>query len=317
MLESDHREGSWFDDWALNFRGDVSDTKPSKWLVHLTAVVPIILGLGFLWVSRELECHEEISFYFSHLAVALIVAGIIGLTIEIAFATRLAGNVFEAAFGYVLPDELKEEVRWVYNLPFLAISHRHDYALQLTDSGEISFIEEMQREIKNVTGKPQVFKLDLGVHEWKKGNIIKYYFKYEEIVYELGNPFTAENTQDRRQVISGNPRSVKVKSGGVFQLYHRVEYADQGWSGDFVSYSEVGSRNPEIIVRIDPEIIDQIDFMFNFASRLTQEPTRQGMGKKLRGTLLPYQAIRFRWWKKPESGTKPPGSSPRSPKSGS
>lgn len=53
------------------------------------------------------------------LGPALFTAGVLGLTVDTFLKREFARDVFVAAFRYVLPDELKEEVRRIISYKFL------------------------------------------------------------------------------------------------------------------------------------------------------------------------------------------------------
>src|SRR5690349_2783492 len=50
--------------------------------------------------------------FAEHISMAVAVASFIGLFIELSLQRKLARNVFEAAIGYLLPEEIRGELRW-------------------------------------------------------------------------------------------------------------------------------------------------------------------------------------------------------------
>src|SRR5258707_13827956 len=58
-----------------------------------------------------------------HLFMALTISGVLGLIIEYTLHQQIAKDVFEAAIGYLLPEELRDELRWVAGQPFLCEKH--------------------------------------------------------------------------------------------------------------------------------------------------------------------------------------------------
>src|SRR2546430_211554 len=89
-----------------------------RWGVSLLLVLGILGGAGGVLLTYPKGPLP--SAYFEHLFMALAVASFIGLFIELTLQRRLARNVFEAALGYLLPDRLKTELRWVYNQQIIA-----------------------------------------------------------------------------------------------------------------------------------------------------------------------------------------------------
>ena len=67
------------------------------------------------------------------MGVAFVIAAVLGLTVDWALKAELARDVFQAAFNYVLPDELKEEVQRVINYKFLC--RKHYGLIEVTPAG--------------------------------------------------------------------------------------------------------------------------------------------------------------------------------------
>jgi hypothetical protein len=95
----------------------------SRWrlraiLMGLAAIGVLLNGLAFQVPWNWLE---QIVREFGS---ALIVAAVIGGTVDIFFKKEFARDAFVAAFRYVLPTELKEEVLRVISYKFLCTESR-------------------------------------------------------------------------------------------------------------------------------------------------------------------------------------------------
>jgi hypothetical protein len=105
-----------------------------NWRVSLSVLL-IILGivlnlLPFTWEdSYPLKWVELVH----EVGKALIVAAILTWTVEYflhkRFAKELMQDAFEATMGYLFPEEIRGEVRWIYNFPFLA--DQRDYTVTI------------------------------------------------------------------------------------------------------------------------------------------------------------------------------------------
>ena len=80
-------------------------------------------------------------------------------------------TVFEAATGYLLAEELKGELTWVYEQDFIATEYDHSFELipSASSSGDPDFIivtETIERTFKNITDSPRDIAIHLGSPEW-------------------------------------------------------------------------------------------------------------------------------------------------------
>src|SRR5262249_54505662 len=94
------------------------------WVSKAQLKIWLVLGLILAIGAAGSLGYEELPWpWASHAAEALcpplFTAGVLGLTVDIFLKREIARDVFVAAFRYVLPDELKEEVRRIINYKFL------------------------------------------------------------------------------------------------------------------------------------------------------------------------------------------------------
>src|SRR5689334_1771136 len=83
------------------------------------------VGSELIWLSIVLHDLAPVWFVVLHdISVALVVAGILGLTIDRWLKRALAKDAFEASMGYALAPEMKNTLRWVYGHTRLCKSHR-------------------------------------------------------------------------------------------------------------------------------------------------------------------------------------------------
>src|SRR5438552_16280323 len=86
---------------------------------RITIILVFLVVLGTLLVGVFEPTGKLPSKFLEHLGMAIAVAGCIGVVIELTLQREITRNVFRAAIGYLLPDELRAELRWIYSLPFL------------------------------------------------------------------------------------------------------------------------------------------------------------------------------------------------------
>jgi hypothetical protein len=102
---------------------------------------------GSLW-------HQDIPWsWLAHLAGALspplFTAGILGLTVDIFLKRELARDVFVAAFRYILPDELKEEVQRIISYKFLCIDSTTIVSISAPSNDIVRVEIKHERTFKN------------------------------------------------------------------------------------------------------------------------------------------------------------------------
>ena len=106
----------WFGSWPLKKRDEEGiDMKIIRQIsILMMGVICFLIGSILLLSSNYIPWLLWQSIVI-HLGTAFYTATIIGFTIEFALRKQLARDVFEAAFGYVLPKELQPELQWLCN----------------------------------------------------------------------------------------------------------------------------------------------------------------------------------------------------------
>jgi hypothetical protein len=94
-----------------------------------------------------------------HLGTAVIVAVMVGATLDIYFSKRLAKNVFETTFGYVMPKYLRAEIRELYKTVIVCEYCVIRVRLKRTDSGDIALEQGTVRNFKNISQSTATFPL--------------------------------------------------------------------------------------------------------------------------------------------------------------
>lgn len=101
----------WFGSWPPEFRGDGKmDEQNPDWIhrhfIHIVAGISTLIGIAFLfWASYLKDLWRDI---IMGIGISFITAGIIEGTLEFAFVSRIAKEVFYIAFGYLLRPEISE-----------------------------------------------------------------------------------------------------------------------------------------------------------------------------------------------------------------
>lgn len=122
----------------------------------------VTLGAMFGWGCAIVQ----LEFTFTHhLGAALIIAALLGATVDLFLRQRLVRDAVEAAFGSMLPEPLREELRWIYEQRFL-VSQRYDIRLEhFPDKNLVIYHAKVVRVIKNESGEKRELTFSGGTQE--------------------------------------------------------------------------------------------------------------------------------------------------------
>jgi hypothetical protein len=272
-------------------------TKAQLEIWFILGLITVVGGAGSLW-------HEHLPWpWAAHLAKELcppfLTAGVLGLTVDIFLKKELARDVFLAAFSYILPDELKDEVRRIIDYKFLCIDSTTIISIGPPTNGLVRVDIEHERTFKNITGHTEPFSGTTGLDEWgfvQKSEILESKLQIDE------RPFiNAGNHPDyagKKEAIGRKTKKVKVRSGGTLKVVSRGFEIHRDNSDLHMEFSYPSVR-PRVRVVAPSGISHSCTFGIPdekiIRSNISQE-------YKLDGTQFPGQHTRVRWW--PEKGPK-------------
>ncbi len=90
--------------------------------IRVMSASVLVVGGILIWISHS-YLQNILSSLVDGLGEAIVIAGILGLTIDHVFRQELARDAFKASIGYILPDELKGEMEWIYQSHILCVEH--------------------------------------------------------------------------------------------------------------------------------------------------------------------------------------------------
>lgn len=278
-------------------------------LPYIALGIAIIVGIALLlWAGYLKDLWREI---VAGLGISFITAGIIGAALELAFVTRIARNVFEVAFGYLLHPEIREEIKWIYEMDKLVTDYSHQFSFEQCDNDPnmVWVSETINRTVKNISNKSQSIEVGLGIQEWfhKEGRsqIISIKLTHEdgtELVSKEDLKITIERSQKTKQgnyilALKDDKLKRKLEPGKKYTWV--ATYRElRPKSADTVFWSATASLNPHVTVKI----LDDMDYDLTFGNRKQGELRDLGSDEwRLASLLLPGQAVRLRWWIKADS----------------
>ncbi len=293
----------WFGTWPPEFRGEETKMDKDKWFRWMPYIAFLFVFLVGVLVVFAVSMWWDSGLWgqvFLGVGIALITAGIIGIIIELAFITKLAKHVFEVAFGYILPPELREEVKWVFGLERIAEESRHIFTITRhpTSKDKVIMNEEFTREVKNITNKSRQETFGIGIQEWfhPEGDS-----RIKSLTVTYGKKRWSIENEKVRLSKRGKPPILQAEITETFDVKPRetfsvvTEIEEIKYENDQTySYYGTALKNPYVTVRVPKDM----DYDVTFANRNQGE--LQDLGNnvyRLNGTLLPLQAIRIRWWR--------------------
>jgi hypothetical protein len=144
---------------ARNF---VSKPRIKLWL---TIALMLILGVAGS-IGQEMAPWEWVQHLVRDLAIALFVAALLAATVDQFFKTEFARDVFYAAFSYVLPDELKQEINRIINYRFLCKKHDMIIKLHPLDDQFVRLEFRLERTLYNISKNPEQISNSIATDEW-------------------------------------------------------------------------------------------------------------------------------------------------------
>src|SRR5215475_10506723 len=130
----------------------------SKAEVKLWAILGAMLVFGvILLLSAEAWPWKSLEKTAEGLGIALLTAALLGISVDRLLKIELARDVFHAAFQYVLPPELKDEVARIINYKFLCIKH-HTVFNVIREGDNLVRVEIcVEQTLKNISSHTEVY----------------------------------------------------------------------------------------------------------------------------------------------------------------
>jgi hypothetical protein len=146
------------------------------------------LGFGFVVsILLLVVLHEPLhSVWWGQLVLKLLdavaIASVIGFVLEEALLREFGREVFLASVGYVLPRQLRPEMRWLCQLNEMCISDVMTCSLTPLGSS-VKFHVHRTQVVKNIGQSTHELKVGLGIDQWfrpeEESRILKFSFVTE------------------------------------------------------------------------------------------------------------------------------------------
>lgn len=273
----------------------MSDRTDSRWFFIGGLVVA---GLGLLALAAAVHLPAFLATLLPALGAALLIAGLLAASVDQWLKRDLQRDAFRAVFGYMLPEELRDELGWVYGQEMLCDRFDLTFKLRPIEGTDlVAAVMELSRDFRNVASHAVDFQPLIAADEW-------FYEGHPSRVRAL--QITNGNTRDNdmritregpdRTIVAGRLDRVRVEPGDRIAMVTEAEetrHPSDAWVLNLIH----ATANPRVTVETPDEMDCYVAYGFN---RQAGEANKVGPRTwLLPGTLLPGQVIQVRWWQKP------------------
>ena len=280
--------------------GDMDDTKKRtpieiywdrlKQYLYLAAVAVIgVVGLLLFEPGGPLQ-----NKFWEHMAMGVTVAGVIGFLIELTLHKRFADNVFKAAVGYLLREDLRGELEWIYGQSVVCKDFIATVTLtHLGQEGIVLFDCDLVRTFENISMRSSEVSLSGGTDEWFVKN---HPTEVPEVSYKKVDD-KEKTVLPPKPTDDGIGWSATVTINPGEELDFNVKSIHCHRENDtFIFTSRYPVKNPRIIIKCSPTLRPRVIFDHRSKCATTWETATNTWN--LRGMLLPHQDIRVKWHRK-------------------
>jgi hypothetical protein len=241
--------------------------------------------------------------WFSHIVEALcppiFTAGILGLTVDAFLKRELARDVFVAAFRYILPEELKEEVRRIIGYTFLCTESTSVVSITEAQHNLLKVQISHERILRNITAHSEPISARFSIDEWgfdEHSQIEECYLESDgAIKVATDNP----DFVGKVDAIAKRSDMVSVKPGLSVRVVYRGYEIHRKNSEIHMEFSNP-TTNPTVRVETPQGISHSCTFGIPGEKIIQSAIAKQ---YKLEGTQFPGQHTRIRWWPSPATKT--------------
>jgi hypothetical protein len=131
------------------------------------AILAILFFVGLLAIIIPGICELRVDHgVISAIGTALLVASILGATIDRWMKAEIASDVFRATLGYILPNEFHDAIHNLISFSFMCEAHEMWYEIIPINDNEVEVRVKTERRIRNITTRPQDVDGTLDIDEW-------------------------------------------------------------------------------------------------------------------------------------------------------
>jgi|GEM_PF-2768661 len=261
-----------------------------KWT---SPILLLCLFLGIILIIPVNFYDYELWSITRDIGIALLIAGALGLTVDKLLRYQLAKDAFKASIGYLLPDELKPEMEWVYQQEIIAIKHRQICKLTPLGNDLVVMRVSINRTFQNVSQHRAKLKPLLSIDEW-------FHKERESKILGFGWTGGREDFECEKEVYTLSVKNMieielaPKETVETWCSYEEIKHSNDQHISTFIHVTDA----PFVEVESFNGLVIKPGFTMHYQHTLKQVGNNR---YELAGALLPGQPIIIRWYKSEDS----------------
>jgi hypothetical protein len=259
----------------------------------------LLLGVLFIAVPHIPIVAQSWSTGFGDFVVkigqAFFIAGILGLAVDGALKKDLVRDAVAASLGHLLPEQLKTELRWLYDQRILVEQVYHVRLEHLPEERAVRFYGSYNRRFRNVSGEAAELHVGGGCDEWfhPKGEATLEACEYRRI--SADKPGRTVRLQPKMGAlgIGYGPEKLELAVDEVVEVFisYTMWMPDNAY--EFLTHRYLIDR-PLVTVDVPSTLVAFV--AFSHRDNYSEEDYTSGhISSRLERVLLPHQDIRICW----------------------
>ena len=277
-----------------------SKAGPWRALIAVAACGVALIAVGAAYASLPRVAHDLMLAF----GTAFLIASLLGASVDRWFKQELQREAFRAVFGYMLPEELRNELGWIYEQELVCTRFDLRFTLRPTDDlGLVTAAVELSRDLRNVTSRTVQWCPMMSADEW-------FHQGRPSRVLAL-NCIQGGEAKGKLQVcreghgVVGRLSEIAIKPKEQVSVVGEMEetrHTSDAWVLNLIH----ATADPRVTV----DAPDGISFLviYGFNRQIEKVSAIGRRTWQLPGALLPGQVIQVRWW---ASGSESSGDAQR------
>jgi hypothetical protein len=266
----------------------------AEWKRRLILAGLFALGVLFIALAQHFPSrlwqHEILAEITKEIGIALVIAAVLGGTVDTAFKIELVRDAFFAAFQYAFPPPLRGEILRIMRYRLICEKHFLLVRLEEIDKDTVRVTCEVNRRIKNVGSSPEKIRPRLHIDEWgfaEKSKILECRMEMSDGTKVVGN---LKRTTDPTILFEGKEMSIEPNEHvTLISKWTEVRRAN-----DLVYFQ---FSHPTVDPEIEIPPLSGFTITRSFGSASTKIEEVFSGRQVLSGTYLPYHYMVVRWWR--------------------
>jgi hypothetical protein len=252
-----------------------------------------LVMLPHAWGTYEVLVKESVS----EIGKALIVAGVLGMGVDFALKRDLVRDAVEAAIGYLLPPQLRNEMEWVSGLRVIAEQTYHVTLIHKPEDHVVIVRATYDRIIKNVSGETAQVRIAGGTDEWfnqtQESRITSAEYRYfRDDKYEEPIPLPIKIME--AGIAYGSEKKVSLRHDEMIHVSVAYEMVCPEHGMESLTY-RYPVENPVVQVEVPPTLKAHISIRHREPAHAYKDWQTGYLTSRVNGTLLPHQDVYVIW----------------------